>query len=68
MPESKEKRDLASFKLTAEERETLTDMVGEAIAVQVYREIRAAGAVSAAGGNIVGNCCSCSKAEVLSAR
>ena len=58
-----EKRDLASLRLKIEDRETLIDCMGEAIAVQVYRELKAIAAASE-GGNIFGNCCSCSRAEM----
>lgn len=58
---------LSTLRLSAEEREQVATVAGELIAVQVYRElqvanVRAAGDV---GCQIIGNCCSSSKAQLL---
>jgi hypothetical protein len=60
---------LSSLRLSVDEREKVADVAGELIAVQVYREIQKAnsGLVAASGGNIIGNCCSSSKNDLLRA-
>ena len=57
----------AELRLNAEEREKVADVAGDLIAVHVYRELQRAGAKAAAdsGCNIIGNCSSSSKAELL---
>ena len=59
---------LASLKLNAEDRENVATLAGDIIAVQVYRELQNAAtraADSSSGCNIIGNCSSSSKAELL---
>lgn len=59
--------DLSKLRLSAEEREAVADVAGDLIAVQVYRELQLANQRAAAGSgcNIIGNCCSSSKAALM---
>jgi hypothetical protein len=63
MPET----SLSSLRLNAEEREQVATVAGDLIAVQVYRELQVANARAAASGgcNIIGNCSSSSKEQLL---
>jgi hypothetical protein len=69
MPEQIGSGSLANLRLSAEEREKVADIAGEAIAVQVYRELQRANERARAAGdsgcNIIGNCSSSSKAALL---
>jgi len=63
-----ETTSLASLRLNAEEREKVAEVAGDAIAVQVYRELQRASErarASDSGCNIIGNCSSSSKAALL---
>ncbi len=54
------------LRLTAEQKQSVEEAIAAAVAVQVYRQLQAipgAEDLAAAGGNIAGNCCSCSQAE-----
>jgi len=54
------------LQLTAEEQQAIEESIASTVAIQVYRQLRAlpgAEELESAGGNIAGNCCSCSKAE-----
>ncbi|MEA2664901.1 MAG: hypothetical protein QOI11_1845 [Candidatus Eremiobacteraeota bacterium] len=57
---------ISELNLTAEQKEAVVETVTAAIAVNVYRELRAkaAAAASDTGCNIAGNCSSCSSRNV----
>ena len=58
----------ALSRLNVEEREKVAELVGDMIAVQVYRELQLAKERSADSGcNIIGNCSSSSKSVLLDA-
>ena len=67
MAESTAMTSFADLRLSAEEREKVAEVAGEVIAVQVYRELQRANdlAKASSGCQIIGNCCSSSKAELL---
>jgi len=62
---------LANLRLNVEEREKVAEIAGDLIAVQVYRELQLsnerlkASGVVASGCNIIGNCSSSSKTQLL---
>ena len=61
-------RGLSELRLNAEERESVADIAGEMIAIQVYRELQKVGDRVAAGDsgcNIIGNCSSSCKKALL---
>ena len=59
--------ELASLRLNIEEREKVAEVAGDLIAVHVYRELQRANlrAAGDSGCNIIGNCSSSSKSELL---
>lgn len=69
MADTKKIASLADLRLSVEEREQVAQLAGDMIAVQVYREIQRANdlakAADSSGCNIIGNCSSCSKAQLL---
>jgi hypothetical protein len=68
MAESTRVTRLSELRLSIEDREQVARLTGELIAVNVYREIQRANELAgaaAAGGNIIGNCCSSSQRELL---
>jgi len=55
------------LQLNAEQKQALEESIAASVAVQVYRQLQSASGAAeleSAGGNIAGNCCSCSKAEL----
>jgi hypothetical protein len=66
MADSSALSSFAELRLNAEEREKVAEVAGDLIAVHVYRELQRAGArASDSGCNIIGNCSSSSKSELL---
>lgn len=61
--------ELSSLRLNVEEREKVAEIAGDLIAVHVYRELQRANirAAGDSGCNIIGNCSSSSKSELLGA-
>jgi hypothetical protein len=55
------------LKLTAEQRQAVEETIAATVAVNVYRQLQTIPGVDevSSGGNIAGNCCSCSKAEEM---
>ncbi|HEY5724054.1 MAG TPA: hypothetical protein VIT45_17225 [Allosphingosinicella sp.] len=58
---------LSSLRLSIDEREKVAEVAGDLIAVHVYRELQRANlrAAGDSGCNIIGNCSSSSKSELI---
>jgi hypothetical protein len=60
-------RDSRELQLTVEQRQALEETIAAAVAVQVYRQLQqvpgAEELAESSGGNIAGNCCSCSRTQ-----
>lgn len=68
MAQTKAITKLSDLRLSVEEREQVAELAGELIAVQVYRQLQVAQAAareSSSGCNIIANCCSSSKNDLL---
>ena len=73
MPETPRPKRISELRLSAEEREHVTQVTGELVAVQVYRELQRLNDLARVAGcaiigncsngscNIIGNCSSSSK-------